>query len=85
MKIRPHLGIRLEVGDLAKFSTAGYEVFSEEERKNYFEPKALGVVVELHPLQGPDDQGCFPTIKIFWPSECKTEWHHWNDLEMIWR
>ena len=65
MKIRPHRGLRLEVGDLAKFNPAGYEVFSEEERKNYFIPKALGVVVELHPLQGPEDQGRFPTIKIF--------------------
>ena len=68
----------MKVGDLVKFNTAGYEVISEEERRNYFEPIAPGFVVEKC-----ERVYWRPPIKVFWPSECKALWHDYIDLEII--
>jgi len=68
----------VKVGDLVKFNTVGYEVFSEEERENYFEPSVPGFVVEKR-----ERVYWQPTIKVFWPSECKAIWHHHKELEII--
>ena len=68
----------MKVGDLVKFNTVGYEVFSEEERENYFGPSVPGFVVEKR-----ERVYWQPTIKVLWPSEGKAIWHHPNELEII--